>query len=211
MSRQVLLNTVTSFDNIHCLTLTGGEPSLAVSVIEELCYLCQWRDVKFDYFYVVTNGKTRNGWRKFLAAMDKLHALAGEPSECTLTLSQDQFHRECHDTAAAQRKFWNEYADYPEYFRPDERKRDIPEPINEGRAMVNGIGWKEPTVLKPWLLNEEDYVDGTVYVAANGNVVSDCDMSFKRIDAESKGNVLTTCIADIIRSYSVKLEEEAVA
>jgi organic radical activating enzyme len=209
MSREVLVNSLTGHDGISSLTLTGGEPSLAVPVIESIIELVQWRNVRFDWFYIVTNGKTRNGWRKFLSALDRLQELASEPSECVLTLSQDQFHRELHDVRACRRKFELEWGDYHSYFKPEERTNDIVDPINDGRAKLTGVGSKESELQEPWTLRD-DFAEGTIYVAANGNVVSNCNMSYARIDAEAKGNVLKSPLSDIILSYSVT-EQEAVA
>ena len=209
MSREVLVNALVGHDGISSLTLTGGEPSLAVPVIESIVELIQWRDVHFDWFYIVTNGKTRNGWRKFLADLDRLQELASEPSECCLTLSQDQFHRELHDVKACRRKFEDEWGEYRPYFKPNDRTTDIVEPLNEGRAKTEGVGWKEPELQEPWTLRD-DYVEGTIYVSANGNVVSNCNMSYARIDEQARGNVLKASLRDIILSDCVR-EEQAVA
>jgi pyruvate-formate lyase-activating enzyme len=79
MSREVMYNTLSHVSHIGCLTLTGGEPSLATDVMEELISFLKWHKVTFSYFYIVTNGKTRNGWKKFLD-------LCGELCEMSTTL-----------------------------------------------------------------------------------------------------------------------------
>jgi hypothetical protein len=150
-----------------------------------------------------------------LKLCDELYQLAEEQSECVLTVSQDQFHREMHtiNLNKFQDSEWGE--DRP-YFHHEIRKGDIMEPLAEGRAAMNGLGWKDPVIQKPWKVREEDgeeleIYEGEVYVSANGNVTSACDMSYARVDTESKGNILITCLADIVRGFCVKEEEQVSA
>jgi hypothetical protein len=208
MSREVMYNTLTHVSHIGCLTLTGGEPSLATDVIEELVTFIRWHRITFNYFYIVTNGKTRNGWKKFLDLCGELYELADEKDACSLSCSQDQFHREMHDIHLW--KFQTEWGDDLPYFHRDGHK-EVYNVLKEGRA-ASGMGWKDPVQQKPWVIDDElNIYEGMVYVSANGNVVSECDMSFSRIDKESKGNVLTTPLSDIIRGYSVPMETEVSA
>jgi len=79
-----------------------------------------------------------------------------------------------------------------------------------GCAHENQLYCDPAKVQKPWSI-DDDYIEGTVYVSANGNVTSCCDMAFKRIDRESKGNVLETSLSDIIKSFSNVNEEQLAA
>jgi organic radical activating enzyme len=210
MSREVLHNTLREVDRIGCLTITGGEPSLAIDVLEELVTSLRWRRMSFDYFYIVTNGKTVRNWKKFLAVMDELHEWADSKEACSMTVSQDQYHREVHDLNLG--KFRNEYGEERPYMDLKDRRNPIIAPLAEGRA-ANGLGWTEPEQQTPWQVEDEAELcvyEGDVYVSANGNVVSNCNMSFNRIDKESKGNVLNTSLSEIIRGYSVPMPLSAV-
>lgn len=210
MSREVYYNTLRNVKHISGLTITGGEPSLAVDVLEELVSFMRWHKVSFDYFYVVTNGKTVRNWKKFLSVMDDLYEWADDKGSCSMTVSQDQYHREVHNLNLG--KFRDEYGEERPYMDLKARRDPIVSPLAEGRA-ANGLGWKEPEQQKPWQVTDEselEVYEGDVYVSANGNVVSCCDMSFNRIDKESKGNVLVTPLSEIIRGYSIPMPLSAV-
>lgn len=226
MSPAILNSAMRDISNISMVTFTGGEPSLATEVIEQFIDNCIWRKVSFDSFYIVTNGKTRNGFRRFLKAVDRLYQFANDQDMCGLTVSRDQFHKAefqvdmskfdtpiINDNGMDTGKKY--YGEHPPYFNPNIRSGEILEPIAEGRAIETGVGWRDPDMQKPWELSTysdgDTYVRDEVYVAANGNVVSSCNMSFDRIDEESKGNVLQTPLSEIIESYSVKEEQEVVA
>ena len=213
MSSQVLFQVARSISYAGDITFTGGEPSLAVPVLEEFLQMCRWHKLQFGYFYIVTNGKTRNGWNRFLEACDGLYGWAQEPESCVLTPSRDNFHREQHDL-----KLWKFMDDWSEVERPyiklDERTEDIRNPISEGRA-ANGLGWRPKEVQKPWTVSEYDgelcVSEEVLYISANGNVVSSGDISFARIDREAKGNILTTPLREIVESFCIKEAEEVAA
>ena len=210
MSREVMYNTLSHVSHIGCLTLTGGEPSLATDVMEELISFLKWHKVTLSYFYIVTNGKTRNGWKKFLGLCGELYEWADEKGSCSLSCSQDKYHREMHDINL--NKFREEWGYYLPYFQPEGHK-EVYNVLREGRS-ASGLGWKDPVQQKPWVIEDESELciyEGMVYVAANGNVTSECDMSFSRIDKESKGNVLKAPLPEIIRGYSVMRVDEVSA
>lgn len=198
---------------ICTVTFTGGEPSLACDVIEEFINLVKWRGTTFSHFYVVTNAKTRNGFKRFLGLLDDLYGRADEQAACSLVVSQDQYHQNEHKINLW--KLRGKYDEYPPYFYADQRKDRLYNLVNEGRAHENQLSGCDPEQQRPWQCRESDgelqVMEENLYIAANGNVVSNCDMSFKRIDQESKGNVLQTPLEDIVRSYCVMEQEEPIA
>jgi len=210
MSNGIIAKVVSQVDYVSTLTLTGGEPSLGTEVIENLVNYTRWRrDFKIGSFYVVTNGRPHNRFSRFLKALDALYELVEEKDSCSLTISRDQFH---NFDKSLLRKFWNEWGESErEYFHPENRTTyiDYAGILNEGFAEKNQLGTKDPEQQKPWQVDEEyGYCvkDGLVYVAANGNVVSICDISYARTDAEAKGNVLQTPLREIIESFCVREE-----
>jgi len=221
MSHEVLWHTLEHIDSICTLTLTGGEPSLAPEVFEDLVQSLFWRKIQVGAFYIVSNGMNHNRYRRFLDSLERLYGWCNEQDACVLTVSRDQYHpfNDNHwkylSKFELRDEYGNHYEGYPPYFYPDERKHRIERVLGEGRALKTQTGFEAQEQQMPWKLNSgEDYViDPLVYISANGNVVSGCNMSFDRIDAESKGNVLVTPLPEIIESYCTKQEEleEAVA
>jgi hypothetical protein len=223
MTPRILHNVLQNVSGIGTVTFTGGEPSLAPEVIEEFNNLCIWRKISVGSFYIVHNGKAHNGISRFMKAVERLYYLADEQGSCALAVSQDQYHKALRDVAWHRYYIRDEYTgesyeEFPPYFSRDSRDHSIDNILNEGRAKENQMGWEEPRTQTPWTVEEyqgEMYVQdhsGQVYIAANGNVASDCNMSFSRVDRESKGNVLTKSLTEIIDGYCIRepQEQEAV-
>ena len=223
MSNEVLNAALDNCSGISTVTFGGGEPSLAPEVFENFISLCIWIHISFGSFYIVTNGKAHNGLSKFMKLVDRLYDFADDKEACQLVVSQDQYHKALREVNWSRYEVKDEkygWEELPPYFNKKGRESDIINPLNEGRAIETGVGWKEPEQQQPF--DVEEYRDGElcvrsdnanyVYIAANGNVVSGCNMSFRRIDKESKGNVLQTSLQSIIESYCVREDtEEAVS
>lgn len=222
MSNEVLSRAMGFIDSVCTLTVTGGEPSLAPEVLESLINILYWRKVQVGAFYIVSNGMNHNKYRRFLTAVERLYGWCDEQDSCVLTVSRDQYHpfNDNPNKYLSKYEFRDEYGhhygEYPPYFYPDSRNHRIERALGEGRAVKTQTGFEPQEQQTPWELNSDgDYViDPLVYISANGNVTSALNMSFDRIDAEAKGNVLTKSLPDIIESYCTKQEpvqEEAVA
>lgn len=218
MSNEVLYRALQSIDSIGFLTLTGGEPSLAPEVLEFLLENLYMHKVQVGVFYIVSNGMNHNKYRRFLTAVERLYGWCDDQSECTLTVSRDQFHPFDENPCKYSGKFearderGHSWEEYPPYVHLDDRKHRIERVLGEGRAIETQTGFESQKQQTPWELNSDDYViEPEVYISANGNVVSECDMSFDRIDRESKGNVLTQSLPDIIESYCTHEEVKEVA
>lgn len=203
MSREVLCNALRDVEAIYNLTFTGGEPSLAPEVIEDFLQECYWRKIDVQSFYIVTNAMPHNKYRRFLNAVHKLYGYCDEKGCCSLTVSRDQYHSFHPGLLNKFDMFRNEYGEWEErpYFRLDDYRKHIIHVIDEGRAEANNIGTKEREIQAPWEFHDDIVNERVLYISANGNVTSSCDMSFHRIDKECKGNVLQTPLREIIESF----------
>ena len=223
MSNEVLHAVMSHVDYVSSVLFTGGEPSLATEVIENFIDICNWRKVSFGGFYVITNGKAHNGLSRFMKACDRLYFMADEQEICGVVVSQDQYHKALRDVQWHRYEMKDEdgrpYGEFPPYFDAKGRDHPIEFAFDEGRAHENQLGYKPAHNQEPWGIYDRDDGSigvneehgGQVYIAANGNVTSACDMSFKRIDKEAKGNVLITPLPEIIKSFCVPEERMATA
>lgn len=222
MSREVIVNTLSGIDQINDITFTGGEPSLAVDVIEEIILCIIWRKISVEFFYVVTNGKNTRNRIRLLEALFKLYNRCESPESCSLQVSGDQFHNyeigtpnETHLDGYLIEEFGERY--YKEVpFYHGHKSGYITNVLNEGRAAQYNSGNKDPEKQPLWeVYDEGDFQvnENEVYISANGNVTSNCNMSFARIDREAKGNVLKESLYEIIQRNSKNLykEEEKIA
>jgi hypothetical protein len=217
MERPVVFNALRQIDSISYLTLTGGEPSLAPQVLDDIKWMLIRNSIAVDFFYVVINGKWHRRRKEFVEHLDWLHEWCEHKEECCLTVSQDQYHKMVLNDPDFRGLEYieDEYGGIErEYFRPDDRNRYIHKTINEGYAAKTGYGTEDPEQQRPWEVRKYDdeiqVMEDVVYISANGDVTSNCNMSYHRIAKEKKGNVLTDNLEDIILSYcEVEKELEA--
>jgi len=205
MSNEIINSTLQHVDSIGSLCLTGGEPSLAPEVIENLWLSIWWKKVRVDGFDITTNACPHNRYGRFLKAVDKFYNYCDSPDVCSLAISRDQYHGYVPSRARIFERYMKDIYQWekPPYFYPEKRGTYIEEPIGEGRALDTGAGWAPMKEQKPWEIEDNYVMENEVYISANGNVTSCCDMSFARIDRECKGNVLTTPLPDIIKSFCI--------
>lgn len=203
MSQEVIDAVFSKIDRVSSLTLTGGEPSLAVPVMNKIVEAIKNYRTEVDSFFVVTNGKIAS--RSMMHALVDLYTLIdnSEPEMTGLVVSGDPYHEKVEVP-----KIYEAIT----FFRSSRHGPTNEEcVIREGRAELNGIGGRDPEKAKGWTVrrynDSVDISEGEFYVAANGNVISCCDMSFARIDAERHGNILTDDIETILKNAGSKEED----
>lgn len=206
MSHEIMNRVLDQISWMSSVTFTGGDPSLNVNAINHFTDAIRCRKIGPDNFYVVTNGK-RNA-NKLAMALINLYGMIGvnDQDEMTsLNMSRDPFHEEVPVPAVFKAL---------RFFQEDGHvMKDTHYLISEGRAKRFNMGTRNieiPAYFENTNGYDEDslYLD-TLYIAANGNVLPVCDLSYDRIDSEHYGNVLTTPLSDIIEAHT--LHEEAVA
>jgi len=175
---------------------------MAVPVIKDMIDAIRRHNVEVGSFFVVTNGKTSpEVAKRFAYTLMDLYALCDswEDGCGGLTVSGDA---------------WHEEVDIPSiygglsFFLKDTRHgpTSVDGVINTGRAAQFSLGIRKPSTIAKWEVEEWDGeigVQETVYVSAQGNVISDCDQSYETIDGESFGNVLTEDLQTIIKQNTV--------
>lgn len=223
MSNQVLFKTFYQISSVGCLTITGGEPFMKPEIIENIFQEIMRQGVRVDYFYIVTNAASTRNRIRVLEALHRLYQWCEEPEMCVLTYSGDQYHRYVrgepklnHFDGYLVEEFGERYWKDVEFF-DGSKGDDIREPINEGRAAQTQVGRREPEKQVPWdvsMYDGEMNLQGDsemVIIAANGNIGSCCNMSFKRFDAEARGNILTDSLEEVVRGFCVMEQEEQAA
>lgn len=206
MSDEVIAAMFKGVRHVGDVTFTGGEPTMAVPVIEKVIEAARAARVSIGNFFVVTNGKTNaKTARRFALCLLDLYSTLDEAEEgiTALTVSGDMFHEEV--------TIPNVYKGLAFFSKERHGPRDDRDVIRTGRAAVSGFGEREPRAFQPFEVEEydDDVNVDRVYVAANGNVVSDCDRSYKDIDTEARGNVLRGTLGDIVILDKVESEVAA--
>lgn len=194
MSTKVVDRLLDSTESIGSVTFTGGEPLLNVPIIRYFTDQVMGRRIPLSSFFVVTNGKKVD--RDFVDCLIDLYDYVDDEDGMSgLEMSQDQFHEDVEVP-----KLYKVL----KFFRPDARKvvyrRDSI--INSGLARLNRVGSRVSREgsfsFNDW--KKDEIRPEMVYIAANGNVIHDCDYSYYYIDEYAAGNIMKTPLLDILMS-----------
>ena len=196
---KVIDKVLDQVESVGSIVFTGGEPTLNIPAIRYFTRAIKKRKLSLGYFYVVTNGKKES--LPFVKALIDLYNICDNYDEEDffggLAVSKDQYHEAINPL-----KIYKVL----KFYHPKENSGpiDSEQLLGEGRAAENYLTDKAPeTLYKFNLEGDEDLYIEDLYVAANGNIVSNCNMSFNRIDKESFGNVLTESLENIIKNNKV--------
>ena len=168
------------FDRIYTLCLTGGEPSLVPELIRYVVKQIKKNKVSIGNFNITTNAvKVSNA---FISAIMELYLVCEDKECCMLSVSNDGYHADSIEkdlernyqllevfkfTSRRQSKNTNYYHDSI---------------IDQG----NGRNWGGKQLDVGTLsINEDNEIEGMIYINALGNVVADCDMSYESQDCEA--------------------------
>lgn len=154
-------------ESISCLTLTGGEPSLAWKKINEIIDLAKVHNVEIGNFYIATNGVSISP--EFLIAVLKLYLYCSENETTSMFISNNQYYPKGR-IRPEQIPFSFVHMGH-EQIRPAFL-------LNEGNAKENSIGALRNIVIDEWIF-EDGILDGYVYLNARGWVLDSCDLSYE--------------------------------
>lgn len=184
-------NSLTDGAEIGDLTFTGGEISLNVPLIQKTLELCQKKKLRIGSFFMVTNGKDSRKIHDLALVAEKWEQYISDIEQSGLALSKDRFHE---PIAPENEQFITElafYDDCKDMTLP--RYRNSVALLNEGRAKNLDCQKAEPDT-QPLRIQQSEsgtlsVSEGLIYLAANGNVLSDCDLSYDHEDARAIVNV----------------------
>jgi hypothetical protein len=182
---------------IGTITFSGGEPTLAVGKIRYIYKQIKKRRIFLGGFYVVTNGKIAS--KELMRVLIDLHAYIDFHDEYneSLVISWDQYHNEVLGEPKEADQLYSALS----FYRPKERTKDINMPINEGRAVSEGLGIRE-AYLEPFVIETDKdgfkRIQSTIYVNVLGDVIPSCDMSYESQEKNKVGNVHENTIVEIV-------------
>jgi hypothetical protein len=224
-------------DQVSTLTISGGEPTLAMETLEYIRQCIIYSNCGVGNFYMVTNGKSIHVDE--VAEWAYLMLQACDDNEfSTIGFSFDQFHGNFLNSDQVDKRRRNFY-NLQEKLENDYGVYDIPcggsfitkhsdenwtysSLISEGRAKdfgsrkINIYGFEEDSYL------DDDDIrisDNEVYLSSTGFIVAGCDWSFNSIDKRKDIRIAhiddihcTDDLIEAIRAYNKTVKkEEAVA
>lgn len=198
---------------VYSVTFTGGEPTLAISTIEYIVDGIIKRDIPVHSFYIVTNGliyseRLVNKLIEFFAYIykDENPNYIDHTNNCGLAVSLDIFHDKIPKENLLKYKALN-------FYRRDKEQMNPSFVINEGRG--TNIALARPKIDDdkwPSFIS----IDGVIhveqlYVSATGHILTDCDLSYKRQNKFSLGQLDWATLSQILDRYvkEERLSDEA--
>lgn len=184
MSRETIDQVLEQVDMIGQVTFTGGEPSLNTDAIRYFFAQARKYGKLPRSFFVATNGKANQ--EELAIELLKQYPDMEEQEFCGVALSIDEWHdpQDYGQSILRGLSFYNDCKEKPDGYSL----------IPEGRAAKLTIDPKkmiQPTSAHIVLSGNSDPDAGlleveTLYVAADGKIVGNCDMSYARIEKEAE-------------------------
>jgi hypothetical protein len=151
---------------IGSITLSGGEPSLAVQQIAGIRDVMVRLDVKFGSFYIATNGKKIS--EAFVIECLRWYSMAEEKDMCAVNVSNDYYHR-------CEGEYNTILLDGLSFFRrKHDKEGDIYTPLKQGRSKEG----RDINKYHEKIYSDDNVVSGEVYVNCEGNVIHGCNWSY---------------------------------
>lgn len=161
---------------IDCLdlTLTGGEPSLNIPMINYTIEKLENSNITLSMFYIATNGINNNNI-DFIIPCIKLYNLASEKDLCSVQTSSDIQHTYYMDDT-----FTDSLMNALKFASKRDEDRNYMDggAIDQGNASFNCPNAREEIVYD-WIENIEDTI---FYLNCNGMIINGCDWSYDTQD-----------------------------
>ena len=169
------------------LTITGGEPTLRMDLLEEVYQLFRMTPEEYRFgLFIATNGKM--SVRKTIRFMEIMVHMArlcdGDNNSIALRVSRDEYHTH-HDWAYNKIRqivdeFDDEYKLSLEHYKPFGDFRGV---INTGKAEEFSLGRRDVESVDPEITwcrewDGEISVLGPITIDTDGSVISGCNRSY---------------------------------
>ena len=178
----------TSIEYISTMTLSGGEPSLAVDLINYIREVCEAYGIEVQNFYLTTNGT--NTRRSFLNSIKKWLNFCSDNEISSLRVSKDNY----HDEIGYNLSVFQEWEEEIKYEISDNFYLDMSGAPNKeeyliysGRAKDNYPATRQ---IEHDIYLLDDRIEGAVYINAKGFIVSTCDIDYDTMDEDNSDFVI---------------------
>ena len=165
---------------IRSMTITGGEPSLAPDRIRAIIRIAQANNVEIANFYIVTNGKRVS--QEFMDALQEMYDFCSDNDESWVNVSRDDYHCESSKSGVSRLiDWWHDLTRDSYLWREngDVMFKTNKSLLNMGNALGSGDRGISVFRLDIHDTDGENYIEGTVYVNAKGNVLPHCDFDYE--------------------------------
>jgi hypothetical protein len=227
ISDQYIHKILQLIDNVGTLTVTGGEPTLAMDALDQIENCIRYGNADVGSFYMVTNGKSINienvaNWAYRMLDCCDDNEISG------VAFSFDDFHVSTFNWKQLQKQkknysrlaeaMANDYGVYEsgcggEFVQKhSDEKWGYDRLISEGRAKDIGSRENDVRAFEETEWSETiHFTESELYLSCSGYIVSGCDWSYDTIDNDDKIRIChiddLNCQDDLIeaiRAYNKK-------
>ena len=194
MSRKTVDVLMAQLADVGTLTMTGGEPGLALDVMTYIRKSALRHRVAIGSFYLATNGTAAT--EEFVVEMLRWYSLCEDNEISAVAVSQDVYHQ--YEDADIDLRLLEGLKFFTQKTEEGFDYNGGRYLITQGRGAEIGSGRD----LEVYDINDrDDFNDGEVYVNAKGDVCSCCDLSYDNQDLHK------LCDVQGLTEFYQKLEE----
>ena len=172
-------------DYIPTLMFTGGEPALAVDMMEFALEICIMSGINVGNFWIATNGLIHS--KRFFNILERWLSYCEDGELNGIRVSIDPYHDDIN--LNVWREFEEELKEYKGiqvYFDYTGAPKDSQYLISAGKAEENYYCTRQVKHDAHLYSEGEDYnrIEGTTYINYKGDLISTCDISFSLQDEQ---------------------------
>jgi hypothetical protein len=186
ISKDIINKTLSQLKYINTITFSGGEPALAVDLIEYTLDEVMHYGIEVANIYITTNGSVTK--KSFFNAIVAWVNYCNDNEISGLRISTDNYHDDININPFKEFEEQVGYEGLQLYFDYSGAPDKSEYLISEGRASDNYYCTRE--IDHDIHLQDDGYIEGGLYVNAKGFVISTCDISY---DTEDNNPEYTIC------------------
>ena len=174
-----------NFDRISSIMFSGGEPALALDLMEYTLEYCKHHRIRIGNFWMATNGSVVS--KRFLNCIYDWFEYCDDNDISGLRISLDPFHEGISRKSLLKFKGLEQELQYMGYLGNHgfELSTESYSLVKQGRAesLQTNLTLREPdSDLDSDVALGKLYVTGTIYVGVNGKYYESCSLSYKTQD-----------------------------
>lgn len=187
---------------ISNVTFTGGEPTLNLPGIWDFLNACRKRKIEIGSFYMAINGT--NVSDEFMHLVMELYLYCDDNETSGIDVSNTDWHncQDMRDKDGIKKLFMLNIA----HERPPLNYQNV---ISEGRGeQLNEYNGVDGRTINPEPLEIEDgeLTTETIYLNVNGDICTDCDLSYEHQEQVKIGNVFVSSLEEMVQQKEEVLQ-----
>lgn len=193
---------------ISTVTFTGGEPTLNLPFFDDFINICKELGVCVGGFYIVVNGVKVPD--EFVITVAKLYSFCDDNEISGVHVSQSEYYLNQNENEIRKlecfKNFERRTTAEKKYLIREGNAQNLLSGSHYGRMIDIDSSCRE--FIGEYDKEDNDRIEGTVYLNCNGDILPDCDLSYDSQDLYSLGNVEDITLIEIIEQLKEEYGED---